>query len=212
LTDLQNRVDSAKKNKELSSLRNEFITRMVAGSKPSITRCVAFLLDDCPAASLAKYQRSSWWIERCAIAQNKNVPENVLKKLLNDANLLVQKSALLSSQKERIVQIHAEIVTLPTDKNNPKTAKEINWQFNFNTALETADKSLIGDTDQIVYRSFKNLAFMFWYKNFIEKEISDTEMYFIKKRRYFLNFIILLLYFIFIHHPSSMREALIHHP
>jgi hypothetical protein len=75
---------------------------MVAGSKPSITRCVAFLLDDCPAASLAKYQRSSWWIERCAIAQNKNVPENVLKKLLKDANLLVQQSALFSFQKERI--------------------------------------------------------------------------------------------------------------
>ncbi len=98
-TGLQDRVDSAKKNKELSGLRNEFITRMVAGSKPSITRCVAFLLDDCPAASLAKYQRSSWWIERCAIAQNKNVPENVLKKLLNDANLLVKNSALFSFQK-----------------------------------------------------------------------------------------------------------------
>ena len=182
MTDLQNRVDSAKKNKELSGLRNEFITRMVAGSKPSITRCVAFLLDDCPAASLAKYQRSSWWIERCAIAQNKNVPENVLKKLLNDANLLVQKSALFSFQKERIVQTPVAIDTLPTDKNNPKTAKEINWQFNFNTALETADKSLIGDTDQIVYRSFKNLAFMFWYKNF-GQGISDTEMYFIKKSK-----------------------------
>ena len=182
MTDLQNRVDSAKKNKELSGLRNEFITRMVAGSKPSITRCVAFLLDDCPAASLAKYQRSSWWIERCAIAQNKNVPENVLKKLLNDANLLVQKSALFSFQKERIVQTPVAIDTLPTDKNNPKTTKEINWQFNFNTALETADKSLIGDTDQIVYRSFNNLAFMFWYKNF-GQGISDTEMYFIKKSK-----------------------------
>ena len=181
-TGLQDRVDSAKKNKELSGLRNEFITRMVAGSKPSITRCVAFLLDDCPAASLAKYQRSSWWIERCAIAQNKNVPENVLKKLLNDANLLVKNSALFSFQKERIVQTPVESNTLPTDKNNPKTTKEVNWQFNFNTALETADKSLIGDTDQIVYRSFKNLAFMFWYKNF-GQGISDTEMHFIKKSK-----------------------------
>jgi len=181
-TGLQDRVDSAKKNKELSGLRNEFITRMVAGSKPSITRCVAFLLDDCPAASLAKYQRSSWWIERCAIAQNKNVPENVLKKLLNDANLLVKNSALFSFQKERIVQTPVESNTLPTDKNNPKTTKEVNWQFNFNTALETADKSLVGGTDQIVYRSFNNLAFMFWYKNF-GQGISDTEMYFIKKSK-----------------------------
>jgi predicted DNA-binding WGR domain protein len=176
---LQDRVESAKKSKDLSGLRNEFIGRMVAGSKPSVSRCVAFLLSDCPPASLAKYQRSSWWIERCAIAQNQNVPDSVLKQLFKDSNLSVQDSASSRSGNE------TKALPLPKEtgeslvKNNAVVVSDNNWEVDFNRALESKDTSLVGEVDKAVLMSFERLAYLFWNKIRLGKSITTDEMQFI---------------------------------
>ena len=176
---LPDRVESAKKSKDLSGLRNEFIGRMVAGSKPSVSRCVAFLLSDCPPASLAKYQRSSWWIERCAIAQNQNVPDSVLKQLFKDSNLSVQDSASSRSGNEtKALQLPKETVESLV-KNNAVVVSDNNWEVDFNRALESKESSLVGEVDKTVLTSFERLAYMFWNKIRLGKSITTDEMRFI---------------------------------
>ena len=173
---LQDRVESAKKSKDLSGLRNEFIGRMVAGSKPSVSRCVAFLLSDCPPASLAKYQRSSWWIERCAIAQNQNVPDSVLKQLFKDSNLSVQDSASSRSGNEiKALPLPKETVESLV-KNNAVVVSDNNWEVDFNRALESKDSSLVGEVDKAVLTSFERLAYLFWNKIRIGESITTDEM------------------------------------
>jgi len=176
---LQDRVESNKKSKDLSGLRNEFISRMVAGSKPSVSRCVAFLLPDCPPASLAKYQRSSWWIERCAIAQNPNIPDTVLKQLLKDPNSSVQSCVQMTSQKKPDTK--ESVVIKDTTKEKIVVSNDANWDVSFQKALLEEDESLVGSVDDSVYRSFTNLAYMFWSKIRKGQELSDAEMLFVKR-------------------------------
>ena len=69
------------------------LAQSVAGTKPSWHRLIALAHPECPVEALAKYYRSSSWLERCAIAQNPSTPPATLKKLTEDPHVAVSAAA-----------------------------------------------------------------------------------------------------------------------
>lgn len=65
----------------------------VKSSKPNLSRLIVFLYPQTPAKILSKNSRSSSWLERYAIAQNSNTSNDVLQRLINDANCIVRAAA-----------------------------------------------------------------------------------------------------------------------
>jgi hypothetical protein len=84
------RVSTARGAGDAQGLRREFIDRMAAASAASLHRTVALLQPFCPPETLARYQRSSWWIDRAAIARHPDCPAPVLKALSADASPVVR--------------------------------------------------------------------------------------------------------------------------
>lgn len=78
----------------LAKLRSDILRSLTAPGKSSYSRLLGFLLPDCPAASLARAQRSSFWLERCAIALHPATPVSTLNKLAGDGNAIVRSVAL----------------------------------------------------------------------------------------------------------------------
>lgn len=94
----------------LAKLRSDILRSLTAPGKSSYSRLLGFLLPDCPVASLARAQRSSSWLERCAIALHPVTPVSTLDKLAGDGNTIVRAVAL-----ERLK-------TMPAYANVTKTA------------------------------------------------------------------------------------------
>ena len=90
---LASRISKARKVPDLAGLRKEFVGAMAAAGKPSLHRTMALVQPDCPEKTLARCQRSSWWIERVAIARNPNCPKVVFGALSIDSNLIVRAAA-----------------------------------------------------------------------------------------------------------------------
>ena len=151
------RVGAAEAGGDLTGLRRELVGRMVAGSKPSVPRAVAFLLEDCPVAALAKSQRSSWWLERCAIAQNEQTPESVLRQLTKDAHATVCNAVEWRQRQPVPVVDKVSVITAP----QPKEA-DAGWEAQFKKALSERDQKLTGPTDNSVETAFQDLAYLLW--------------------------------------------------
>lgn len=79
---------------DLMALRAEYLEKLTSATTPSTSRLLGLRLPDCPAATLAKAQRSADWRERCAIASNPNSPLSVVQRLAEDGNVLVRAAAL----------------------------------------------------------------------------------------------------------------------
>jgi len=60
---------------------------------PSLARAYALVLDDCSIEDLDKCSASSSWIERCAVAQNAQTPEEITLRLATDRNKTVTEAA-----------------------------------------------------------------------------------------------------------------------
>lgn len=77
----------------LAALRAEWLDELARPNVPSLSRLVALMQPDCPPGRLAKAQRSVWWPERCAIADNPNTPLSTVRRLADDANVVVRAAA-----------------------------------------------------------------------------------------------------------------------
>ncbi len=78
----------------LAALRQEILTSLTGPAIGSYSRLLGFLLPDCPVASLARAQRSSSWLERCAIALHPASPISALQHLAGDGNTMVRSAAV----------------------------------------------------------------------------------------------------------------------
>lgn len=79
---------------DLMAMRSGLLEKLTSVTSPSAFRLLGLRLPDCPAATLAKAQRSADWRERCAIASNPNSPLSVVQRLAEDGNVLVKAAAL----------------------------------------------------------------------------------------------------------------------
>lgn len=77
----------------LKELRAELIRRATAQSASPSARLLALMLPDAPPASLARAQRSSSWLDRCAVAMHPNTPPSAVHSLTNDGNSVVRSAA-----------------------------------------------------------------------------------------------------------------------
>jgi hypothetical protein len=78
----------------LSNLRQEVVKSLTRPAIGSYSRLLGFLLPDCPVASLAQAQRSSSWLERCAIALHPATPISTLQQLAGDGITMVRSAAI----------------------------------------------------------------------------------------------------------------------
>jgi hypothetical protein len=80
----------------------------VSGTKPSLHRLLGLSHPECPAVALAKYCRSSSWLERCAIAHNPTTPLNTLKMLTEDPHVAVSAAAVENLERRTTAAAHNE--------------------------------------------------------------------------------------------------------
>ena len=64
---------------------------------PSLTHLAVFFSPHADPETLARHSNSISWIERCAIAQNPNTPQNILEYLATDGNRVVRAAAIANS-------------------------------------------------------------------------------------------------------------------
>lgn len=164
------RLAAAKRVKDLTGLRREFLGRMVAGNRPSVSRTVALLLPDCPIEVLAKTQRSSWWLERCAIAESRRIPDTLRKRLVKDAHSVVSAAATACAG---VSPRAASGTVAPERTNEPLPA---DWRAKLNEALERMDSALTGPPDRAVVRAHQSLAYLLWREWRHGKKLDDAEL------------------------------------
>jgi pentose-5-phosphate-3-epimerase len=73
-----------------SKQASKFISRYIKNSKCCWSRFFALLNPLAPVHLLVKNYRSSYWLERYAIAQNPNTPRYIVQSLTQDANRIVR--------------------------------------------------------------------------------------------------------------------------
>jgi hypothetical protein len=78
----------------LANLRQKVLKSLTRPATGSYSRLLGFLLPDCPVASLAQAQRSSSWLERCAIALHPATPISTLQQLAGDGITVVRSAAI----------------------------------------------------------------------------------------------------------------------
>jgi hypothetical protein len=78
----------------LANLRQEVVKSLTRPATGSYSRLLGFLLPDCPVASLAQAQRSSSWLERCAIALHPATPISTLQQLAGDGITVARSAAI----------------------------------------------------------------------------------------------------------------------
>ena len=93
LSGLERALDADDAASALAALRAEWLDELARPNVPSLSRLVALMQPDCPPGRLAKAQRSVWWPERCAIADNPNTPLSTVRRLADDANVVVRAAA-----------------------------------------------------------------------------------------------------------------------
>ena len=70
---------------------NDDISKALRSTRPGFKRLIALMCeDDVPIEGLAKACRSPDWMERAAVARNKNTPKNILNILAEDADTVVR--------------------------------------------------------------------------------------------------------------------------
>jgi len=62
--------------------------------RPSLNRLIFFFSPHADRETLARHSNSISWIERCAIAQNPNTPQNIIRYLAKDGNKVVRAAAI----------------------------------------------------------------------------------------------------------------------
>ncbi|BAZ11132.1 hypothetical protein NIES4071_29580 [Calothrix sp. NIES-4071] len=81
-----------------SERASKFIGRYIKDSPFSLSRLFALLHPLAPTHLLIKNYRSSYWLERYAIAQNPNTPSYIRQLLTQDANRIVRAAAKASGK------------------------------------------------------------------------------------------------------------------
>jgi hypothetical protein len=69
---------------------------LAKGTSPNLCRLAVFLSPYAEVVHLAENFRSTSWLERWAIAQNPNTPDNTLSYIIKDGNRLVRNAAELN--------------------------------------------------------------------------------------------------------------------
>ena len=92
--------------KSVVTATREALPVAVSGTKPSLHRLLALSHPECPVEALAKYYRSSSWLERCAIAQNPATPPNTVKKLTEDPHVAVSAAAVENLERRAEAATH----------------------------------------------------------------------------------------------------------
>jgi hypothetical protein len=146
------RVSTARGAGDAQGLRREFIDRMAAASAASLHRTVALLQPFCPPETLARYQRSSWWIDRAAIARHPDCPAPVLKALSADASPVVR--AAVSAWKPPTGD---EVAHMLADVPEPAS----DWRKAFEEELGSSS-SAVGKPESGVKRSHLSWLIMIW--------------------------------------------------
>lgn len=82
-----------KSSSSASELRVRLVKSLSSQTNSSVSRLLALMLPDAPASSLARAQRSSSWLERCAVATHANTPLSAIEQLSNDGNAVVRSAA-----------------------------------------------------------------------------------------------------------------------
>ncbi|WP_373479225.1 hypothetical protein [Geminocystis sp.] len=90
------RINVAKNPNTPVNLKIEMFNSLAKGTTPNLGRLAVFLSPYAETSHLAKNFRSTSWLERWAIAQNPNTPDNTLSYLVQDGNRLVRSAAELN--------------------------------------------------------------------------------------------------------------------
>ena len=90
-----------------------FLEKLLKSKQPSFTRVLVFLNPLAPSEFLAKNFRSSFWLERYAIATNPNTPLDPLKFLAQDGNRIVRAAAKANLQQSNALNVGILFCSLP---------------------------------------------------------------------------------------------------
>ncbi|MBM4386058.1 MAG: hypothetical protein FJ091_22185, partial [Deltaproteobacteria bacterium] len=153
---VEERLEALGRVEGVAVLRREYVGRLVAGSRTSVSRTVGLLFAEAGPAVLAKCQRSVWWIDRCAIAQNSATPPSVRQAYQRDPHPTVR---------EALASVAAGAARSQDGRDTPVVEgvePSRDWQAAFREALASWDTRLVEDVPSATRKAFQGMAFLLW--------------------------------------------------